>query len=277
MSQDETLLYHYTSLESFRGIVQSSTLWASHIRYLNDASEQRLMSDLVLQRIEERLQDTTDSYHKKLLELKAIAASPQDEDIYVISFSEDGGDSLSQWRGYGDNAGVSVGFSLAELRRQCMRFTTRAFKPPHNTGAAIPIKVQYIDPSKREQSNGVIDALLNQVMNNPPVGEFNPEQAFARRVSSFAAKFKHAAFSDEREYRIIIFDLKGGPTPGIRVRKSLLIPYVELDIRDAEPSRIVVGPSPNLENTAAAIRYFSVAMKSSKLEVRETQIPYRDW
>lgn len=42
MKQDQ-LLYHYTTIETFVNIMDGGELWASHIRYLNDTSEQRLM------------------------------------------------------------------------------------------------------------------------------------------------------------------------------------------------------------------------------------------
>jgi hypothetical protein len=43
----DELLYHYTSVESFLNIVDGGELWASHIRYQNDTSEQRLIWDHV--------------------------------------------------------------------------------------------------------------------------------------------------------------------------------------------------------------------------------------
>jgi hypothetical protein len=41
--QADELLYHYTSVEAFVNIINGGELWASHIRYLNDRSEQRLL------------------------------------------------------------------------------------------------------------------------------------------------------------------------------------------------------------------------------------------
>jgi len=272
-----TLLYHYTSLESFLGMVESGKLWASHIRYLNDTSEQRLMWKLVRARIEQRLQGASGELHDRLLDLREVAANPQDEDIYVISFSEDGGDRLSQWRGYGANAGISIGFNLAELKRQCNRFTTKAFKPPLNKGAAQLLKVQYVDALGNERTNRIIDAFLDRPLLGSPTSKYTPEQAFSRGISYFSASLKHTAFSDEREWRIIIFDFEGGPTPRYRTRKSMLIPFTELDIRDAAPSRLIVGPSPQAENSVAAIKHLLAANNSKDTEVVATQMPYRDW
>jgi hypothetical protein len=272
-----TLLFHYTSFESFLGMAESGTLWASHIRYLNDTSEQRLMWKLVKARIEERLPGASGALHNRLLDLKEVAANPQNEDVYVISFSEDGGDRLSQWRGYGANAGISIGFNLAELRCQCNRFTTKAFKPPLNTGAAQLLKVRYVDAMGNDKTNRIIDAFLDRPLPDSPTSKYSPEQAFSRGISYFSASLKHTAFSDEREWRIIIFDFVGGPTPRYRARKSLLIPFIELDIRNAAPSKIIVGPSPQPENSVDAIKHMLAAKGSMDTEVIATQMPYRDW
>jgi len=271
------LLFHYTSLESFHGMTDTGRMWASHIRYLNDTSEQLLMWKLVQNRIEERLQNATDDLRERLLHWKSVTTVPQNEDIYVISFSNDGGDRLSQWRGYGANAGISIGFSRKALERKCAEFTTKAFKPPGKTGAAHLFPVKYVDTSGDEQTNKLIDIFLDRQPTDLRSGKYTIEQAFSRAISYFSATLKHIAFSDEQEYRIIIFDFEGGQTPSYRARKALWIPYIELDIRDAEPSKIIVGPSPHKENTVVALKHMLVSRNSKEIEVIATQMPYRDW
>lgn len=44
-------LHHYTGVRGFRGIVESQSIWASHIRYLNDSSEYERGLDLADQHI----------------------------------------------------------------------------------------------------------------------------------------------------------------------------------------------------------------------------------
>ena len=52
----ENPLYHYTSLEGLRGIVDSRTLWATDIRYLNDAQELHHFGQLVIAEIDARME-----------------------------------------------------------------------------------------------------------------------------------------------------------------------------------------------------------------------------
>jgi hypothetical protein len=277
LTPNETLLYHYTSLESFLGMTDSGTMWATHIRYLNDTSEQRLMWELVRARIEARLQDSSGDLRDRLLAWKAVAAVPQDEDIYVISFSQDGGDRLSQWRGYGANSGISIGFNRRDLEQQCTKFTTEAFNPPTSTGAAHLLSVKYVSDSGDEQTNRIIDIFLDRSPNDLSTGMYTAQQAFSRAISFFSASLKHVAFKDEQEYRIIIFDFEASQTARYRARKSLLSPYIEFDIRDVEPSIIIVGPSPNKEISVAALKHMLSARDSKDTEVIATQMPYRDW
>ena len=51
---DETL-YHYTNLKGLLGIVESRVLWASDIRYMNDASELKHTVDLIRIEIRQRI------------------------------------------------------------------------------------------------------------------------------------------------------------------------------------------------------------------------------
>jgi hypothetical protein len=275
--QEDELLYHYTSIESFLGMTESGSMWASHIRYLNDTSEQRLMWELVQTRINERLTVAQGVMRDKLLGWKTVAASPRDEDIYVISFSEDGGDRLSQWRGYGGSAGVSIGFRKEQLTRLCNQFTTKSFKPPLKTGAALLNEIQYVKEPGTEQSNRIIDIFLDRPQLDLPASKYTREQSFSRGISFFAANLKHEAFSEEREWRIKIFDFEGGPSPEYRARKGMLVPYLQFDIRNATPSKIIVGPSPHTESTAASIRQMVASKIPKETEIISTQIPYRDW
>ena len=112
------LLYHYTDEKGLLGILQSDCLWATHYRFLNDATERQGALDffVAIDQMYSKEQDTSPSYWGALrasLEKLAQLADP-----YLVSFSEEGevsefpGDRLSQWRGYALNRqGFSLGLS----------------------------------------------------------------------------------------------------------------------------------------------------------------------
>jgi len=257
--QTDELLYHYTSVESFVSIINRGELWASHIRYMNDTSEQRLMWDHVRARTQTQI-------------------DPPELDLYVLSFSKDGGDRLSQWRGYGGNAGVAIGFDGEELKKRCSAFTTaKSRNQPYPMGFAILTDVNYIEPFGDERANGIIDVFLKYPEITVHESRFTKEEAFARRVSLSSSSMKHKAFNDERESRIAIFDLPEGSSR-FRTRKSMMIPYVPFDLGRGEQEwplirYIIVGPSPHQAATKAAIE----KMLDKRVVVEVSSIPYRDW
>src|SRR5215208_2972619 len=108
------ILYHYTSQSGLIGILNTRSIWASKIHYLNDSREfaLALALDLARRELERRMQvepSEGDLGHLELLRNNIY--SIEHLNICVGSFSELG-DSLNQWRSYGGGkAGFSVGLS----------------------------------------------------------------------------------------------------------------------------------------------------------------------
>ncbi|MGA3009922.1 MAG: DUF2971 domain-containing protein [Terracidiphilus sp.] len=278
LQEPDELLYHYTSIDSFASIIGSSQLWASHIRFLNDTSEQRLMWDHARARIEARIRTADDSDRNRLLPFQSLTSSPLELDDYVLCFSKDGGDNLSQWRGYGGSAGVAIGIDAEELKKKCSGFTTaQSRNQPHKMGWALLHAVHYVDPSGDEFSKQLIDSLVD----NPEATEredwLTEREVFRRRVSLIASSLEHKAFSDEREWRISILQLREDFIR-FRTRKSMMIPYVPFDLGHGRQEwplirRIVAGPSQHQAETIAAIK----KMLDDRVVVEGSSIPYRDW
>ena len=287
------LLYHYTTVESFLCIANSGELWASHIRYQNDISEQRLIWDQVRARLRTRLEAGSDNDRGRLLRFQSLADSPLELDLYILCFSKDGGDRLSQWRGYGGNAGVAIGFDPIELQKRCSAFTfAMSHNQPFAMGRAFLLdEVRYFEPigdkqSKNideqsrkiiEQSNQIIDIILDNP--DPTVHEsrFTPEEVFSRRIIFSSARLKHKAFQEEKEWRVVIFDL---PTDSVRfrTRRSMMIPFVPFDLGKGQPEwpliqYVTVGPSPHQTETIEAIK----KRLDDRIMIRRSTIPYRDW
>jgi hypothetical protein len=119
------LLYHYTTQEGFLGILESDSLRATHIRYMNDSKE---FIDAL-----EHLGGFIDEFDISLRSSlryfmrSSIRFSSGRNAAYIISFTDDEaqlthhetvpGDRLSQWRSYSGGKGISLGLDYRSLDR----------------------------------------------------------------------------------------------------------------------------------------------------------------
>jgi hypothetical protein len=114
-------VYHYTSAESLRGIIENGELWLTNTRFVNDITECRALWQRENLFREGELtnsfvQESWDSRIRKCEE-RGLSASREDAVLYIASFSK-AKDSLEQWRAYG---GFCIGFDVSKMI--CRRFT----------------------------------------------------------------------------------------------------------------------------------------------------------
>lgn len=198
------ILYHYTNMMGFHGIVDSGMLWATHIAYMNDFSEY-LHAVLVAGQISGELkQSETQPTKVKFYTALETLLHPNQmamEDyppIFVSCFSK-AEDNLSQWRAYGKGeGGISLGFDAEVLRARIKE-------------AAWLVPVIY-DPEKQQKT--IRDFL--EVSSNLYVKHASEKRDFGEdffqtwylnwRVfaSQLAPFFKNNAFEEEKEWRIIM-------------------------------------------------------------------------
>ncbi len=109
-------LFHYTSLSGLLGIMgEHPTMWASDVRYMNDAAELDHAIDLLSEGIKKREQNGVFSW---LLDRLKRHRNNRGYNPYVISLTLEE-DLLSQWRGYCSHGdGVSIGFDPEYLVRR---------------------------------------------------------------------------------------------------------------------------------------------------------------
>jgi hypothetical protein len=151
-------------------------------------------------------------------------------DVFVASFSECG-DSLGQWRAYSqDGIGFSIGFDTRALGTGYV--SDPSASKSHFVSGLLG-RVRYLGG---ETESSVLDEILEWARG---FGQFTA-QSFATGVteaqwtsgmlSVIAPKFKHKAFQEEREWRLMLSKIPG-PMPAKRFRggDSTLIPYVEAE------------------------------------------------
>lgn len=110
-------LYHYTTMAGLMGITTTSRMWASDVRYMNDASEIQYAADLINGVVATAMDGVADEKLREVLPRRRGFPNWFEYGVqpFIACFCEEG-DLLSQWRGYGrGNPLAALGFDLSIL------------------------------------------------------------------------------------------------------------------------------------------------------------------
>ncbi len=280
------LLFHYTTGAGMRGILDSSRLWGTNYRYLNDASEIGYGVSLFEELINDRLVNAKDDVLTEFLGRSLQTANAFDGmfDCYIACFCQRD-DLLTQWRAYaGSGGGYALGFSTKEIGRRwgqldrTQDFTLR--KVIYEVERQKALLAQVID-----QTLGVLAAGTNGIS----VAEANNLIArccgFVRsEVADYLLSFKHPAFAVEEEWRICHV-VSPSEEDHVQFRDGVygLTPYVCLDISPMAGvnhnklplAQITHGPTPNPENVRFALSKLLRAKKYAFVQVAGSTLPVR--
>ena len=286
-------------MEGLLGIGKTGKIYASDSRYLNDSTDSaylyNFLEDYIAQRISEGTGHDQEYYKKLSSALKTVRIS----EVFVASFSEDG-DSLSQWRAYSPwGLGFSIGFDAESLVTSNVP-DPKTGKPNSVTSSLRKITYLKDGASLQEEllndgkSLGVALASLTF-----PTDSIDSIGATAALLAVTAPTFKHDAFKDEREWRLVVFDASGqmsakererrlfygeglGPMPGkqFRAGKSMLVPYVEAKPNTDEGyfiKEVIVGPAPHPDLSIKSVEAFFQSLNHPEVKVCASKVPYRHW
>jgi hypothetical protein len=297
-TRPEGVLYHYTNQAGLLGIVQTKEIWATHTQYLNDAREflhgvQMARKQLAVfqrcARIRSRpaalpgvpatvpssgvVGDEERAALREMVEGVGDAEGLASINVCVASFSEDGGDSLSQWRAYAPRGGYSIGVRadrLAGLAAAHRFFLARCLY------------------DHREQVR-LVRALIDEVLEENigcRKGTGDAEQCLPRGgnlpayLNRYAPILKDRSFRDEREWRIISRpQMCRGSRFSFREGSSMMTPFYRFPIGDDDMpvpfEEVVVGPTLDQSRSKASVRSFLVSRGLGDVRVRLSAVPYR--
>jgi hypothetical protein len=311
--EPEGLLFHYTDQNGLLGILESKSIWATHIRYLNDTSEGNIVSRAILDELSSRL-DTGDLFRLFGLpsETSTGLTEPVDDEIlghgiamaswvtslnvFAVSFSEFG-DSLSQWRAYsGRSGGYSIGFRPDYLRAVGNDFLVGRPDRFYSNSDALSRCIYYDEEAKvalKSEIQKLVSAFIEEAM---PIREVAVDAALEGLQTPAAialrhflnlgkrnAIFKDSGFREEAEWRLA-FLLNPNSLPAdinLRPGGSMLVPYLRISLRlDDQPIgiwKVIVGPCPHPSEAANAVKMLLESQGFKGIEVVSSQIPYRNW
>ncbi len=282
--KDPDRLYHYTSAEGFKGIIESGALWATNILHMNDTEELKHGVNEFLSYL--RNESTSFSRiqknfwgpavnidHKKLTCLVA-------DKIYSTSFSLEC-DNHHQWKEYANHqSGLCLEFSreLIDSHVQNLRVV--------NQCNVSSFRMQY----KTKKSLNVFKFLVsttNKLITRGPIFNNKEKERIAinvfRGVLLMAVYFKDSSWEREREYRIIIPITSESKNLPIKSRAKnnidTPIPYTEFEWKSATPcplKRVWIGPAAAHDTTPGSVKAFlKHCGYGDEIEVMRSDIPYR--
>jgi hypothetical protein len=288
-------LYHYTSIDGVKGVLDENSLWASQIHFLNDTQEfkysisivEKVLAELQKQLPERTLleqairmqspsiADANDALAILYGSIKSLILTPplDKPPICVFSLSKEG-DLLSQWRGYcPPDGGYSIGFRTDSLTQ---------FSKTHDLYLAPCI----YDETKQET---VVREAFTRICDIALKGWTGSTEQIVRLVSDYTFKFftdfsaiasalKHPSFREESEWRIIS-RLIANKNMSFRVRKSMMLPYFSISFKDFAPfliDEIIIGPTPEQELARYSLLQF-VLQKKLNISIKTSTIPYREF
>jgi hypothetical protein len=274
-------LYHYTSIDGLRGIIESRSIWASMIHYLNDKAELTEALQLCGTILKRLLKETpnlgtkaTDYFDLWRETLQDFDELHQQHKVCVFSFSEQR-DLLSQWRGYcPPDGGYVLGFRTSTLKAYLEKQGFILVPCIYDETEQKEVLSQWIAPTVSEAIK-IAQEMATLVSNAP---EYNTNSVEYQRVNKeceklytllcetvdrgffndfhrIAPAIKNKGFSEEQEWRAIS---NQNPRLSFRTNRSMLVPYcnIDLNIPDFPIEKFIVGPGPNQILAADSLRQF---------------------
>jgi len=244
--------------------LREEALWATHISYMNDASEMVEPFNIAEDILEEYWQELKnsgdiDQKRETIVSNFLVDIKKRGGNICVVSFCDDG-DLLSLWRGYGEyNSAYSIGFNVKNLMKDEVwpRFQL-------NQCIYYP-RAQYEREVKSFITN-YIESVMNDTMKLT-----NFLDDFTRKAGTMKLDY----FKDEKEWRII----SDGPIISrllsYRKGKSTIIPYYPIKIDISAIAEITIGPCENPELAKSAITSFAYNNGLKDVSIKNYDIPYR--
>jgi hypothetical protein len=269
------VIYHYTDVSGAQGILKESVLYATDLRFMNDAGELQYARHLIKKVLVAERKACTSSI-RDYLDVMSLALEIVNMRFYACCFCEDG-DLLSQWRAYANaGKGYAIGFRTESLANDLTR----------NTGILLQC-VEYDPASQRSRIASVLRRFIDlgnqcadKFKHHPDFGEAMRYCFRGAMLPLFIeqASLKDPLFREEREWRLVKIEREGH---GFRVsRAGLLVPYVRIPFVGPGdfPSAVAEirwGPTLAPELTRLSLDEYCKSCGYKDLQIKGSMISFR--
>lgn len=245
-------IYHYTDPGGLLGIIESQELWFSQLGALNDSTEITHTVNLIRDTFEAALATARTPSARTFIERalsNVIARTKEGIPWFVACFCEKG-DLLSQWRGYGSTGGgFSIGFHTNALE---------ACATESESNCAL-LRVEYDLKKQRSHIHQAISNFVDLIESWVDAG-WEPEtntlldpalDSLGTILLMACIRFKHPAFQEEDEWRLVIGRETNRKDLKFRPAGSRIVPYFKINMRtlratgrgDLPLAKIFCGPA----------------------------------
>jgi hypothetical protein len=238
------------------GIVESGNIWASEVKYLNDADELTHLAEWIRSEVAVRSDrcEGTEGEIMGQFQTWSRERLTNGHMLFVAAFTENG-NLLSQWRGYCPfGKGVSIGFSQAKI-------SAVSQAADFSLGPCI-----YDSETQSKIVADIVDGVVEEGLRQGPSTAKHPSQCYYHvfeelepLILRISALVKNRSFKEEKEWRLVSPIHTNFVTAPIKYREgsTMLIPYLEIPLQwgadtvDIEHLYIGPTPTPNLSMTSA--------------------------
>lgn len=264
--QEDDLIYHYCSVETFLEIIKNKSFRFSNTFYMNDQTDFNWFKHLLDDKIKEA--EAKGDFIEEMFKKMSIQYA------YACCFSKKG-DDLSQWRAYSDDGrGVSIGI-LKNTRKL------------YNKNIEL-IELIY----EREKQKILVEEFINLIKNKE--AKDMDANEIIKAVASLFKKIKNPSFACEDEVRLLylpeIDDMAEYYVKNNNIVDYYDILFEKISASEGMPSlfliqKIYLGPKCELEEGQVErflrkmidenISKYPEYPKAPQIKVERTKIPYR--
>lgn len=261
-------LYYYTTIETMRFILQNGNIYATNLRYMNDAEE-----------YSNGLMELQKIFNTHYVESKnTITAKKLDEllagntDIYSISFSTQR-DLLSQWSMYAGESGVSLKMDFHGEQKYWFysEKENNENKREYYLSDIYPKRVFYL--TQRVMKKSTYDSIRKKIISEIEednrgviAGDMQGENAINAWLN-MTPYVKRYEFYQEGEYRLAcsIWDFPSPVRIDYRNDRNVLKPYLDVECENGWPiEEIIVGPGFNQQAVYTSLKHY---ISNTKIKV----------
>lgn len=294
-------LYHYTTANGLKSILDTNEFWVTRSDFLNDRSEIEYTRSIIEKVCRECICDNVvcnkflEAVEKEIVECNYGIGSGEIEikgGYYILSFSTEK-DSITLWSEYSQFMGYSIGFKQQELIGEIKKYRGQSICWHGNVIYAEDIQIQRIKEALTDRApyirgktyEEIIEKCIKEPQSQDAMEDFkNLVMDFSVITSVYAMFFKQPCFKEENEYRIVFSAFHEGAGAGLekkmnfREKEGFLIPYIVTKVKERNEllpvMNITVAPKNTVDLAVRGMEYFLKA-KGYDVPIIKSQIPLR--